>query len=92
MKKRGKARHPVQPLITGPDGVTRFKRNAIVRFLLDAGPFDMNQLALMNYSDEDREQFAQLIGYSLSGFGELRYVSDKTYEAAASQTVYGKQR
>lgn len=92
MKKRGKARHPVQPLITGKDGVTRFKANAIVQFLLDAGPFDPNQLALMNFSDEDREQFAQLTGYSLSGFASLRYVSNRTYETAAIQSVYGKQR
>jgi hypothetical protein len=90
-KKRGKAHHPIQPLITSPDGVTRFKGNAIVRFLLDAGPFNLNQLAIMQYSDEDREQFAQLIGYSLSGFGELSYVSDKTYNTAAAQPVYGKQ-
>ncbi|HEY9661654.1 MAG TPA: hypothetical protein V6C65_24625, partial [Allocoleopsis sp.] len=29
-------------------------------------------------------QFAQLIGYSLSGFGDLSYVSDETYAAASS--------
>jgi len=33
-----------------------------------------------DFSQEDREQFAQLIGYSLSGFGELSYVSDETCE------------
>lgn len=77
-------KHPVQPLETDSSGVLRFKKNAIVRFLLDAGPFDMNQLALMPFSQEDREQFAQLIGYSLSGFGELSYVSDETYERAVA--------
>ncbi len=45
----------------------------------------MNQLARMEFSDEDREQFAQLTGYSLSGFGDLDYVSDETYERAANQ-------
>jgi hypothetical protein len=90
-KKRGRARHPLQPLITDEHGITRFKRNAIVRALLDAGPLDMNKLAVMPFSDEDREQFAQLIGYSLSGFGELSYVSDRTYKAAESQEVYQKQ-
>ena len=88
MKKRGKAHHPIQPLITDKNGTTRFKGNAIVGFLLDAGPFDMNQLAVMHFSDEDREQFVQLIGYSLSGFGELSCVSDKTYDAAQAQPVY----
>ena len=78
-------RHPVQPLILDKNGTVRFKKNRMVEFLLDAGPFDMNTLAAMEFSDEDREQFAQLIGYSLSGFADLIYVSDETYERAASQ-------
>jgi len=72
---------PIQPL-EEIDGVLRFRENKIVRFLLDAGPFDMNQLRMMPFSDEDREQFAQLIGYSLYGFQELDYVSDETFERA----------
>jgi hypothetical protein len=79
-------KHPMQPLVRDADGVVRFKQNAIVRFLLDAGPFDLNQIALMPFSDEDREHFAQLIGYSLDGFGELSYVSDESYEQAAAQS------
>jgi hypothetical protein len=75
-------RHPVQPLITDKYGTLRFKENAIVRYLLDAGPFDMNHLAVIPFSDEDREQFAQLIGYSLSGFEDLSYVRDETYDMA----------
>jgi hypothetical protein len=91
-RKRGKAKHPIQPLVTAPDGVVRFKANKIVQFLLDAGPFDLNKLACMNFADEDREQLAQLIGYSLCGLAELSYVSDKTYAIAEAQPVYGKQR
>lgn len=87
--KRGKAKHPIQPLIIA-DGVTRFKANKIVQFLLDTGPFDMNKLACMEFTNEDREQFAQLIGYSLNGLGDLSYVSDKTYNAADAQPVYRK--
>lgn len=68
--------HPMQGVYLDDDGVVRFRHNAIVRFLLDAGPHSMNTLALMPWSDEDREQFAQLIGYSISGAGELSYVSD----------------
>lgn len=60
----------------------RFKANAIVRHLLDNGGIDLNAIAMLSFSQEDREQFAQLIGYSLSGFGELSYVSDETYNAA----------
>ena len=80
------AEHPVQPLIVDPDGVVRFKSNAIVRYLLDACPFDLNKLAVMPFSDEDREQLAQLIGYSLCGFSELSYVRDEMYEKASKQT------
>lgn len=75
--------HPFQPLVKDSDGVVRFKANAIVRYLLNAGPFDMNKLARLPFSVEDREQFAQLIGYSMCGFGELSYVTDETYERAA---------
>ena len=75
--------NPIQPLIK-VDGVLRFKANAIVRHLLDTHPScDMNALAGMDFSNEDRAQFAQLIGYSLGGYGELTsYVSDEAYEAA----------
>ena len=75
------SKHPTQPLEQDSKGILRFKKNAIVRFLLDASPYDLNKLALMNFSQEDREQFAQLIGYDLSGFGELPYVSDETWNA-----------
>lgn len=65
--------HPAQPFVFVKN-IKRFKENAIVRFLLDAGPFDMNQLRVMQFSDEDRRQFAQLIGYSECGYHELNYV------------------
>lgn len=75
-------KHPLQPLYLDEHGTKRFKRNAIVRHLLDKGGIDLNQIACMSFEREDREQFAQLIGYSLSGFGELGYVSDTAYELA----------
>lgn len=77
-------KHPIQPLVTVA-GVTRFKENKLVRFLLDNGPNNMNTLALVPFDIEDRVQFAQLIGYSLDGFGELSYVSDEDYETAVAR-------
>ena len=68
---------PLQPIKNG-----RFIQNSIVRMLLDDGPIDLNRIACMKFTDAEREQFAQLIGYSLGGFSELSYVSDETYEAA----------
>jgi hypothetical protein len=46
----------------------------------------MNHLACQKFSVEDREQFAQLVGYSLGGFGTLSYVSNEAYTAA--KTMY----
>ena len=81
--------NPIQPPYTDERGVVRFKANAIVRFLLDAGPIDLNKLAIMEFSDDDRMQFAQLIGYSLCGFGDLSYVSSDVYDAAEHMAEHG---
>lgn len=83
-----KTKHPIQPLSEDKNGTIRFKSNKIVEFLLEQGGFDMNDLACMEFSQEDREQFAQLIGYSLSGYGDLSYVSDESYDAAESTVNY----
>lgn len=82
------ADHPMQPVVIDEQGTARFKANAIVRFLIDwATPrgIDMNALALMPFNQEDREQFAQLIGYSVSGFGDLSYASARLVNEADSQ-------
>jgi hypothetical protein len=42
----------------------------------------MNELAIMPFAVDDREQFVQLIGYSVGGFGELSFVRDETVETA----------
>jgi len=73
---------PCQPTIIDKHGVERFRENLIVRYLLDNGPFDMNHIAIRGFPDADQEQFAQLIGYSVSGFGDLSYVTDETYDRA----------
>ena len=74
---------PMQPVVIADDGVVRFKANAIVQHLIDTHQScDMNKLSCMDFTDEDRMQFAQLIGYSLGGYGDLSYVSDESYEAA----------
>lgn len=70
---------PMQPLIKDDHGVARFKANKIVNHLLDYASergCDMTELAKLQFPDEDRMQFAQLIGYSVSGYSDLSYVSD----------------
>lgn len=74
--------HPRQPIEKDQNGVLRFKSNAIVRALLDTGKLNMNDLAVLPFSVEDRCQFAQLIGYSVSGYGDLSYVSAEEADAA----------
>lgn len=44
----------------------------------------MNALACLDFTQSDREQFAELIGYSLRGFSELSYVTDETLNAAVA--------
>ncbi|ELY4307208.1 hypothetical protein SMZ19_003863 [Cronobacter sakazakii] len=44
-------------------------------------------MALEEFDAEDRMQLAQLIGYSLSGYGSLSYVSDESYARAASMAA-----
>ena len=76
--------HPVQPLIDTESGDVRFKENKIVTYLLDNGGIDLNQIAQLDFSREDREQFAQLIGYSYSGASDLSYMSDEVLSVAES--------
>lgn len=88
-KERPKAKHPVQPLELDSKGVLRFKSNAIVRHLLDHGGIDLNTIARLDFKQEDREQFAQLIGYSHSGGGDLSYVSDELWYSASEMYEKG---
>ncbi len=84
------SKQPNQPLVLDERGVIRFKSNPVVEFLyekLGAHLSDREEVALKNEmfsmvytgkaTKEDMAQFAQLIGYSVSGFGELSYVPKK---------------
>ena len=69
-------------------GMRPGRSNAIVQYVVEhaaqmvathpmhAGRLDLNGLHTMSFSQADREQFAQLMGYSISGYHELSYVSD----------------
>lgn len=79
-------KNPMQPLVKlHPNGVVRFKENALVQYLLRNGGIDLNRLALVEASQEDRMQFAQLIGYTLCGYHELSYVTDASARAASAK-------
>ncbi|OUF20893.1 hypothetical protein AZ039_001571 [Enterobacter kobei] len=78
---------PMQPLAIDAHGTLRFKENPIVRKLLDYATehgYGLNEIALEEFEAEDQMQLAQLIGYSLSGYGTLSYVTDESYDRAAA--------
>ena len=72
--------YPMQPVGFDEVGVSRFKENKIVRWLANGR---LNEIHTMDFSNEDHMQLAQLIGYSISGYADLSYVSDESYAAAA---------
>ncbi len=84
--------HPMQPVVVGADGIHRFKANQIVLYMLEtgerAGLFSLNTFAthLPEFSREDHEQLAQLIGYSVGGACELSYMSDDVCNAALAES------
>jgi selenocysteine lyase/cysteine desulfurase len=82
--------HPIQPIVVDNHGTLRFKANAIVQHLLDHGGIDLNDIASLDFSREDHEQFAQLIGYSLSGASDLSYMSDEVIAAAEAMHERGQ--
>lgn len=72
----------MQPIVIDESGRKRFKANAIIDYLWGAGAIDMNRLARIPFPQDDREQFYQLIGYSIGGYCELSMVSDESKDAA----------
>ena len=98
LKKSGYQPHPMQPVALDDRDVLRFRQNTLVRALLDRdtqrgriypefparSDGGLNWIAMQDFSQEDQEQFAQLIGYSISGYHELSYVSDASAAEASA--------
>lgn len=85
-----KPKHPCQPVELKPNGVAYFKENAIVRAFLEAAregrTLNLNDtLGDGKFSEEDQVQFAQLIGYSVSGWKDLTFVKSKDRLRADNQ-------
>ncbi|MEG0635816.1 MAG: hypothetical protein RR517_25195 [Pseudomonas sp.] len=67
-------RQPMQPIVVAADGVIRFKRNQIIKDMLDLCEkhgLGLNEIAMRDYEKDDRSQLMQLIGYSVSAYGNL---------------------
>lgn len=93
-------KHPVQPVVIANDGVYRFKENKIVSKLLEMATkgqrYSYNDIAI-DYCNgkvnrDDMVQFAQLTGWSVSGFGGLSEVKDKDWERAQVKVEKMKKR
>lgn len=77
---------PQQPVVVR-EGISRFQSNALVQHLYDWAQVrghGLTELALVDAPDSHRQQFAQLIGYSIDGYGELSYVDEQAFERAAA--------
>lgn len=85
---------PDQPVYIAPSGAVAFRGNAIVEWLWENGHVDLNRIAIEDFPQEHREQFAQLLGYSIGGYFELSYVSDDAYIRAlkARNAILGKDK
>ncbi len=88
--------HPMQPIYKDKLGTIRFRANGIIRLLCDKKIIDLNEISRWSnthpgISQDDVDQFWQLLGYSVGGYSELadsdlvsRDASDRA-ELAAEQ-------
>ncbi len=77
---KGKSIHPMQPVIKTETGQARFQRNEAVRMLRDESQkrgYGLNELwpdmDKVPNSEDHKQHFAQLIGYSVDGYSTLSY-------------------
>lgn len=77
--------YPMQPMYEDKTGVIRFEANPIIDHIA-CEVFGLNEVAVWcaenDIDDKYQEQLAQLIGYSVSGYGNLGYVSDESCDRA----------
>ncbi len=87
-------RFPIQPLETDKHGILRFRENKCVVALMKQVEALGGSWSECLYADgvetADRVQFAQLHGYSLSGFGDLGHVPETDLQAAREMHEAGK--
>lgn len=88
MSSTAETKHPRQPIVISEIGTHRFKANSLVVYLLDQASkhgVDMNHLALLHFDQDDRQHFAQLIGYSVDGYADLSYHDPEIVTAADAE-------
>lgn len=80
---------PMQPVVLCAGDIVRFKENRIVSALLDKSSengYGLNEIAMDaangHFNFYERMRLAQLIGYSVSGYGDLSYASEESVHIA----------
>ena len=85
------AKHRMQPVVMAPDGVIRFQSNEIIQWLFKSGKIDLNYISTRvqdhggvgpKFSKDDYAQLNQLLGYSVSGYGDKELIDWRSVAAA----------
>jgi hypothetical protein len=82
----------MQPLVIDDQGCIRFKGNAIVERLFREQLINLNAISGWDVPIEDKEQFWQLLGFSVSGYGDVSFVRDSTYNKADAAAAVLRKR
>lgn len=80
-------KHPMQPIELDSHDVVRFRANSVIRWLVDTGRLDLDEVNLHGFGREDIAQVMQLLGYSVSGFGDLQCASDEVMARADAEAA-----
>ncbi|BAO89009.1 hypothetical protein [Caballeronia cordobensis] len=80
--------HPLQQVYVDDTGEPRFRANAIVQHLLTHGSIRWDQILRMDFSLADREQIAQMLGYSIERYNELHWISQESFEATLTAAAH----
>jgi hypothetical protein len=80
-------KQPMQPIVVADDGVVRFQANKVIEWIVDSGKVSLDDVAMLKVPVGDKEQFWQMLGYSVSGYGGLLFVRRKTRLKASSKAA-----
>lgn len=77
---------PMRPIFIDDANRPAFKGNAVIQYLVRSGKLNMVQavekIADKSLPQEDIDEFYQLVGYSIGGYCEIKFVSDESCEKA----------
>jgi hypothetical protein len=72
----------LREVYTDTKGVVRFRGNAVVEWLFKNGRIDLNTIPCHSLPSKDVAEFWQMLGYSVSGYGDLDFIDRMTVEQA----------